>query len=80
MPQAYGLLLKTVRDLQDFQHLLYTAEMEALYQAWPAVVKRVGTHDCRIAATAIIYGFTVVTGNTRHFEAIPGVTVEDWSV
>ena len=31
VPQAYGLLLKTLRDLQDFQHLPYTLEMEALY-------------------------------------------------
>ena len=80
VPQAYDLLLKTLRDLQDFQHLPYTLEMEVLYQSWPAAVKRLGTHDCRIAATAIVHGFTVVTCNTRHFEAVPGVTVEDWSV
>ena len=80
VPLAYGLLLKTLHDLQDFQHLPYTAEMEALYQSWPAAVKRVGTRDCRIAATAIIHGFTVITCNTRHFQSIPGVTVEDWSI
>jgi len=25
-------------------------------------------------------GFTVVTCNTRHFQPIPGVSVEDWTV
>lgn len=80
MPQAYELLLETVQELQRFQHLSYTAEMEDLYQSWPAAVKRLGTRDCRIAATAIVHGFTVVTCNTRHFQAIPSVTVEDWSV
>jgi len=79
MPQAYDLLLETVRELQRFQYLSYTAEMEALYQSWPAAVKRLGTRDCRIAATAIVHGFTVVTCNLSHFQPIPGVTAEDWS-
>jgi len=33
VPQAYDLLLKTLRDLQDFQHLPYTPDAETLYQA-----------------------------------------------
>ena len=78
IPRAYELLLETVRELQRFQHLPYTAEMEALFQSWPTAVKRLGTRDCRIAA-AIVHGFTAVTGNTRHCAAIPGVSVEDWS-
>ncbi len=41
---------------------------------------RLGTRDCRIAATAIVSGFTVITCNTRHFQPIPSVRVEDWSV
>ena len=80
IPQAYELLLETVRDLQSFQYLSYTAEMEDLFQSWPSAVKRLGTHDCRIAATAIVSGFTVVTCNMRHFAAIPDVQVEDWSL
>ncbi len=67
VPLAYDLLLKTVRDLRRFEHLPYTAEMEALHQSWPAAVKRVGTRDCRIAATAIALGFTVITCNLSHF-------------
>lgn len=50
VPFAYDLLLRTVRELQIFQYLPYTAEMEALYQSWPAAVKRVGTRDCRAHA------------------------------
>ncbi len=79
VPPAYDLLLKTLRDLQDFQHLPYTLEAEKLYQSWPAAVERLGTNDCRIAATAIVSGFTVITCNTRHFQPIPGVAAEDWS-
>jgi len=80
VPPAYDLLLKTLRDLQDFQHLPYTVDAESLYQSWPAAVKRLGTRDRRIAATAIVNGFTVITCNTRHFQPIPGVSAEDWSV
>ena len=77
VPLAYDLLLETIKRLQQFRHLPYTAEMEALYQSWPAAVKRVGTRDCRIAATAIVSGFAVVTCNLSHFQPIPGVRFED---
>ncbi len=78
-PQAYALFLKTLDDLHAFHFLPYTAEMEALYQSWPAAVKRLGTRDCRIAATAIVHGFTIVTCNLSHFQPIPGIIAEDWS-
>ncbi len=80
VPLAYELLLRTLRELELFQFLEYDSAAEAVYQSWPAAVKRLGTHDCRIAATAIANGFTVITCNTRHFQPIPGVMVEDWSV
>ena len=79
VPRAYALLLKTVRELQMFQHLPYTAEMEDLYQSWPASVKRLGTRDCRIAATAVVLGFTVITCNLSHYRPIPGVEMDDWN-
>lgn len=68
LPLAYDLLLQTRRQLANYQVLLYTAEMEALYQSWPAAVKRVGTRDCRIGATALVHGFTVITCNLSHFQ------------
>lgn len=80
VPLAYDLLLRTLRELEEFQFLPYDAAAEALYQSWPPAVKRLGTRDCRIAATAIVHGFTVITCNTRHFQSIPDVILEDWSV
>ena len=77
LPLAYDLLQRTFRQLEKFQFLSYTPEAEALFQSWPASVKRVGTRDCRIAA--ITHGFVVVSCNTRHFQPIPGVVLEDWS-
>jgi tRNA(fMet)-specific endonuclease VapC len=34
--------------------------------------------DLRIAAITLSRGATLATGNTRHFEKIPGLAVEDW--
>lgn len=40
--------------------------------------KRLADADLLIGAVAASRGATVVTGNRRHYERIPGVTVEDW--
>lgn len=37
-----------------------------------------GEADLRIAAIALAQGFTVVTGNVRHFQRVPGLAVENW--
>lgn len=34
------------------------------------------THDLWIAATALAYGLALVTLDTRHFERVPGLTLE----
>ncbi len=37
-----------------------------------------GDADLRIGAIALARGFTVVTGNVRHFQRIPDLLVENW--
>jgi len=37
-----------------------------------------GDADLRIGAIALARGLTVVTGNVRHFQRIPRLTVENW--
>jgi tRNA(fMet)-specific endonuclease VapC len=39
---------------------------------------RLADPDLRIAATALSRNFVMVTGNTRHFNRVPGLTVENW--
>ncbi len=36
---------------------------------------RLNAHDLQIAATALVYGFPVLTSNTLDFDGIPGVRV-----
>ena len=47
-----------------------------------AELERLGTPlaeaDLRIGAIALSRGLTVVTGNVRHFERIPELSVENW--
>ena len=40
----------------------------------------IGEPDARIAAIALARSLTVVTGNVRHFERVPGLRVENWLV
>ena len=80
IPAAHRDLVLTQDFLRQFQVLPYTQADEDLYQSWSAVVKRVGTRDCRIAAIAVNQGFTVVTANLRHFQQIPDLRTTDWSV
>lgn len=72
-------LADLVAVLSAFQILPYTDEAEALYQSWPAKQKRIGPNDCRIAASALTSGLTVITGNGKDFSLIPGLAWQDWS-
>lgn len=38
----------------------------------------IGDADLRIAAIALAHDLTVITGNTRHFQRVPGLGVENW--
>ncbi|MSQ12651.1 MAG: type II toxin-antitoxin system VapC family toxin [Dehalococcoidia bacterium] len=38
----------------------------------------IGDADLRIAAIARARNLTMVTGNARHFECVPGLQVENW--
>lgn len=38
----------------------------------------IGSLDTLIAAHALSLGFTIVTNNTREFERVPGLHVENW--
>lgn len=40
----------------------------------------IGVEDTQIGATALVHGLTVVTFNTKHFQLIKGLAVENWLV
>lgn len=40
----------------------------------------IGPNDLLIAATAVAHGMVLVTHNTREFQRVPGLVVEDWEL
>ena len=76
---AYRLFFESVESLCEYRIHPYNAEASLVYASFSAQIKRLGTQDCRIAASAIAAGWIVVTANHRHFSQIPGVQFEDWS-
>lgn len=48
---------------------------------WSSLAQKgemIGVHDSWIAATCIARDLTLVTGNTREFERVPGLGIENW--
>jgi tRNA(fMet)-specific endonuclease VapC len=77
---------KTLAKLKDFcsnlDILPYCENAAAHYGAVKAKLRQsgqiIGENDMHIAGHARSAGLVVVTNNTKHFERIPGLMVEDW--
>ncbi len=79
LPDAHSFFTRLLSFLYEYHIHAYNDEAALVYGSFPASITRIGTQDCRIAASAIAAGWIVVTANTRHFSQIPGVQFEDWS-
>ena len=70
--------------LDDVPSLPWTIEAADLFGEIEAQLKRAGTPigelDTQIAAHALAEGLVLVTHNTRHFDRIAGLKLEDWMV
>lgn len=63
-------------------NLVWTSNAADRYGDIKALLKRqgapIGEIDTQLAAHALAENLILVTQNTRHFERVPGVRVEDW--
>ncbi len=75
----YDFLTRLLDYFCDYRIHSYNDQAARVYASFSAQVKRIGTQDCRIAASAIAAGWIVVTVNQKDFSRIPGVQFEDWS-
>jgi tRNA(fMet)-specific endonuclease VapC len=68
--------------LLELPALPWTAAAADAYGDIAATLKRqgrpIGELDTQIAAHALTEGLTLVTHNTRHFEKVPGLKLQDW--
>ncbi|MCY3782773.1 MAG: PIN domain-containing protein [Chloroflexi bacterium] len=68
--------------LPELPVLPFDAAAARRYGVLRAELERCGTPlgdaDLRIAAIALERGLSVVTGNLRHFQRVPGLPVENW--
>lgn len=65
-------------------NLVWTSNAADRYGDTKALLKNQGTHigkiDTQIAAHALAEGLILVTHNTKRFDKVPGLQVEDWMI
>lgn len=68
--------------LSNLEALSFDGKAARTYGRLRAQLEQAGTPvsepDLRIASIALTHDLTLVTGNVRHFERIPGLRVENW--
>lgn len=87
----YGVLRSTRPELQrrgmeSVQRAYQILNFDAASAKSAAQIKHtldaagtpIGNFDLLIAATALARGFTLITRNTKEFERVPGLRVENW--
>jgi tRNA(fMet)-specific endonuclease VapC len=79
LARAYQHLADSLAFLCCFRILPFPEPAIARYEELRASLRRVGKNDLRIAAITRENGGTAVTQNTRDFQQVPGLPVEDWS-
>ncbi len=76
-------------NLENLERFLLRISVLPVWPAIPLYAKerarlerigrRVDDFDLLIGATAIHHGLTLVTNNTKHFQRLNGIKLEDWS-
>lgn len=71
---------EVTRFLGEVRVLPFSARSAALHAElrWAMRGQPFGPNDLVIAATALMGGATLITGNTREFGRVPGLLVESW--
>jgi tRNA(fMet)-specific endonuclease VapC len=76
----YGEVKKMLRNYCSIAVIDFGNEASAEFQRLLTSKIRVGTMDLKIAAIVIANGATLLTRNRIHFDKVPGLHTEDWSL
>jgi tRNA(fMet)-specific endonuclease VapC len=76
---AYTQLKLTVIILSDLEILDYDARSDQQFRELRKAGVWIGTQDLRIASIVLSQNGILVTRNTRDFQQVPGLNIQDWS-
>jgi tRNA(fMet)-specific endonuclease VapC len=76
--KPYDQLIKLVRFFQAWEIVRFDEGAAARFRDLRHGRIRIGTLDLKIASIALEHSATLLTANTRDFEQVPGLNVEDW--
>lgn len=77
---AYEFLRLHIETYQTARILDYDSYASTEFERLRQAGIRIATKDLRIAAICISVEATLLTRNLKHFEQVPGLNAEDWSV
>jgi tRNA(fMet)-specific endonuclease VapC len=78
--EAYRRLNRQLKLYCSVRVLDFDEQAAAVFQRLRKEAKRVGTMDLRIAAIALVHDAVLATRNTRDFQGISGLKIEDWTL
>jgi tRNA(fMet)-specific endonuclease VapC len=76
---AYTELDQSGRSFFEMNVLPFSDEAQDRFDQLRRERVRIGTMDLRIASIALVEGATLLTANSRDFEKVPGLRMEDWT-
>lgn len=76
---AYTELNEIGKSFFEMNVLPFSDEAQDCFGQLRTAGVRIGTMDLRIASIALAKGATVLTANSRDFEKVPGLAIEDWT-
>ena len=77
--EAYAALQRHIASYRDASILDYDSAASEQFERLRQARIRIGISDLRIAAICLANNATLLPRNLRHFQQVPGLTVEDWS-
>lgn len=78
--QGHTALVRTIGYFSKSNILIFTEKADAAFRELRKRGVRIGSQDLRIAAIALVHGFTVITCNVGDFGHVPNLKIEDWTV
>lgn len=77
--RGYAMMQRTLQDAAHFVVLPFDDAAQFEYERQRQAGVRIGKMDLRIACITITKGLTVLTRNLTDFQAVSGLSVEDWT-